>query len=101
MKGSNPLKVTLADKAMIGQKIHLSLARHPFSSIDTVRITAANESAEVSLPPNGEIVDLSLTVPEQGISEIRIDYFGAVELDHDYGSLEKYGLAFAGLRVSG
>ena len=101
VNGSKPLNISLADKAVIGQKINLSLARHPLSSIDNVRITAENESAEISLPPNGEIVDLTLTVPEQGISEIRIDYFGAVELDHDYGSLEKYGLAFAGLRVSG
>lgn len=101
VNGSNPLQITLADRALVGETIRLSLARHPFSSLENVRITAANETAEISLPPNGEIVDLTLTVPEQGISEIRVDYFGAVRLDHDYGSLEKYGLAFAGLRVSG
>lgn len=101
LDGSTNLQIDLKEKAEIGQTVVLSLARHPFTSVDTIRVFAAGESVETKLPGGGEVVELSLTVPEVGIDSIEIEYVGSIPLDHDYGGLERYGLAFAGVRVDG
>lgn len=97
--GDSKVVIRLERNVSVGNKVSLKMARHPFTKLENVIISVGDESVEAQLPPNGDVAELILTAPQQGIQELEIKYFGALPLDHEYGSLERYGLAIVGVRI--